>query len=439
MTRIMLVWVALLACSASAESSVQKARKGFKTKLVTRLVDSEPLPPLPPKLFEIVQYQGPLGPLQAMVSKAPGPGKHPAILWLSGGFPPGGMNEAAWEPQPRGNDQSGAQFRTAGLVVMYPTLRGSFGNAGQAEAFLGEVDDVLAALTWLRASPDVDSTRIYLGGHSTGATLALLVAASTDVRGVLALGPIDDVCAYGQQSLPFDVRNKRECAVRSPLQFLDAVRAPTLVIEGQLGNSEALHAMERATKNPKLSFLVLEGFTHFSAIAPVNEFFAPRLARATVDAPLFDVAALREAVLRPRVVTHPDGWALSVPPGFEEKLDAEDAKMPFTFVRYPSTLDLQVIGVQRLGGTIGRECASAKGLEKMNAKPLSTKWGTFELCGFRQEKQKGEATLVVLSFEVPTAKSAIIVHVTGFLENEVNLLALAQQTVASVKGQSSWK
>ena len=59
-------------------------------------------------------------------------------------------------------------------IMMFPTLRGGNTNPGAREYLLGEVDDVLAAAEHLARLPYVDPQRIYLGGHSTGGTLALL-------------------------------------------------------------------------------------------------------------------------------------------------------------------------------------------------------------------------------------------------------------------------
>ena len=75
--------------------------------------------------------------------------------------------------------------------MMYPSLRGGNNNPGHMESFFGEVDDVLAARALLAKLPYVDPERIYLGGHSTGGTLALLVAeCSGAFRGVFAFGPV---------------------------------------------------------------------------------------------------------------------------------------------------------------------------------------------------------------------------------------------------------
>ncbi len=62
--------------------------------------------------------------------------------------------------------------------MMYPSLRGAHDNPGQPEGLFGEVDDMLAAITYARKLDYVDPERVYLVGHSTGATLALLTAAA---------------------------------------------------------------------------------------------------------------------------------------------------------------------------------------------------------------------------------------------------------------------
>ena len=64
---------------------------------------------------------------------------------------------------------------------------------------------MLAAADYLARQDYVDPKRIYLGGHSTGGTLVMLVAESTDrFRAVFSFGPADDVRGYGPSYLPFD-------------------------------------------------------------------------------------------------------------------------------------------------------------------------------------------------------------------------------------------
>jgi dipeptidyl aminopeptidase/acylaminoacyl peptidase len=192
-----------LACRASAPT-LPAARHALATR-ISAPADTSPPPTPPDGILETVHYPGPLGDYVAYVTPArSGPG--PAVVWIAGGFD-WGIGSGAWEDQPRENDQSARAFREAGIATMYPALRGSNGNPGHNECFLGEVDDILAAIAWLKTRPDVDPERVYLGGHSTGGTLALLAAESTPgVRAVFASGPVADPRIYGSHGcLPANV------------------------------------------------------------------------------------------------------------------------------------------------------------------------------------------------------------------------------------------
>lgn len=85
---------------------------------------------------------------------------------------------------------------------------------------------------------------MYLGGHSTGGTLALLVAESTDrFRAVFSFGPVSDVSYYPDEFTPFDTSDPREVALRSPGRWLNSIKSPTFIIEGTSGNLGSLKAM----------------------------------------------------------------------------------------------------------------------------------------------------------------------------------------------------
>src|SRR5262245_11682556 len=129
--------------------SLTDARKGFKTKLVRRESGGD-APPAPPQdLFRTVQYDSPAGKMAAYLSVAPKDGKkHPAIVWITGGDC-NSIDQGCWEKQPPSNDQSARAFREAGIVMMFPSLRGGNNNPGVKEGFLGEVDDVIAATDFL--------------------------------------------------------------------------------------------------------------------------------------------------------------------------------------------------------------------------------------------------------------------------------------------------
>ena len=273
---------------AGERQSLLEARRGFQTKLVRTQRDAEELTPPPAELFSLIRYRSPAGDLAAYVSRPPGPGKHPAIVWITGGFPPGGIGESAWEPSDPENDQSAKAYREAGLIMMYPTLRGSFGNPGRQETFFGEVDDVIAAGRHLATVEGVDPERIYLGGHSTGGTLALLVAAAPQrFRAVFAFGPVADPVGYGAEALTYDPEDAREAGLRAPIRHLAAIRTPTYVIEGTVdANLDSLRALEGANQGTALRFFAVEGAGHFDVLAPVNRLIARRLAQLDAATPL---------------------------------------------------------------------------------------------------------------------------------------------------------
>lgn len=272
----LLPWLTLLLASlvhAAPLPALVEARQGFHTTLLRKERIGEAPEPPPPGVLKLVAYSGPLGANAAYVSPAPADGKkHPAIIWLVGGFS-SSIGSVAWKPAPSRNDQSASGFRDLGIVMMYPSLRGGNNNPGYFETFYGEVDDVLAAAKYLATLNYVDASRIYLGGHSTGGTLALLVAeaAGDRFRAVFALGPVQDVLGYGDDVLPFDTRDPKEGQLREPQRWLADIRCPTLVFEGTKApsNIASLHALERRSTNPLLQFFPVSGETHFTEITPL--------------------------------------------------------------------------------------------------------------------------------------------------------------------------
>src|SRR5262249_25453497 len=146
--------------------SLADARRGFVTQLTRKHAINEPVPTPPQGVFKQVNYESPIGPMAAYLSPDPGDGKkHPAIIWIVGGFA-NSIGETAWKAAAEKNDQSARAFREAGIITMFPSLRGGNQNPGHLETFFGEVNDVIAAADFLSKQDYVDPSRIYLGGHS---------------------------------------------------------------------------------------------------------------------------------------------------------------------------------------------------------------------------------------------------------------------------------
>jgi pimeloyl-ACP methyl ester carboxylesterase len=274
--------LALVGCDHQVSETIplKEARKGFQTKVVRLQTAKEPVPQPPPKVFRTVRYDAPAGKLAAYLSPDPKDGKkHPAIIWITGGD----CNSIGdvWGNAPPSNDQTAAAFRKAGIVMMFPSLRGGNDNPGVKEGFFGEVDDVLAAADFLAKQNYVDPGRIYLGGHSTGGTLVLLVSECCDrFRAIFSFGPAHDVRGYGPEYLPFDTSNPRERELRSPGRWLASINNPTFVFEGTVqANIDSLQSMARSSTNPKAHFLAVRGANHFSVLAPTNRLIAERILR----------------------------------------------------------------------------------------------------------------------------------------------------------------
>jgi acetyl esterase/lipase len=234
-------------------------------------------PAVPPvSWMKLVSYPGPLGDMAGYLSGVPDKEeRRPAIIWISGGDTAIGD---FWSPQPRANDQSASAFREAGMVVFYPAVRGLNGNPGQVEGYFGELDDLVAATRWLKAQPFVDPDRVYLGGHSSGGTMALLASEyAAEWAGVVAFGPVTDPKFYGSglwgvQPVAADDANGQW--LRAPINWLDSITAPTLVLEGRQGNAGEIAAFAQANSNPKARFHVVKGCTHFSILRPASELVA---------------------------------------------------------------------------------------------------------------------------------------------------------------------
>jgi pimeloyl-ACP methyl ester carboxylesterase len=254
------------------------ARRGFRTKLLPQKSEEDPIPEPPPEIFRKVRYDSPVGKLPAYLTPDPKDGKkHPAIVWITGGDC-NSIGEV-WEKAPENNDQTASAFRKAGIIMMFPSLRGGNDNPGKKEGFLGEVDDVAAAADFLAKQEYVDPSRIYLGGHSTGGTLVLLVSECSDrFRAVFSFGPVDRVDGYPPQFLPFDTNNPKEVDLRSPGGWLAGIKSPTFVFEGtQEGNIDCLRNMNRSSTNAKVRFFPVRGATHFTILAPLNRLIADKI------------------------------------------------------------------------------------------------------------------------------------------------------------------
>jgi dipeptidyl aminopeptidase/acylaminoacyl peptidase len=190
--------------------------------------------------------------------------RYPVVLFLHGGMAFGLEDWTMTQA-----------FRDSGFVVMTPMLRGENGQLGFYSLYYDEVDDVIAAAEYLRKQAFVDTTRMYVSGHSIGGTLALLASmTSRTFRAATSLSASPDqvlYCKYGinPKDIPFDVSNEREMIMRSPLAFPASFKCPVRLYYGT--NEKHFHLSTQLTaKLAKQHKLDVEAFAveggHMSAV-----------------------------------------------------------------------------------------------------------------------------------------------------------------------------
>ena len=261
--------------------TLAEARQGFATSFHDDRAPGEPPQAPPSSEGRLVHYKSPVGSLAAYLTPVPQDGHlHPAIVWITGGDS-NTIDASVFERAPADNDQTARQYRDAGIVTMYPSLRGGNDNPGHREGLYGEVDDVLAAADFLARQPGIDPSRIYLGGHSVGATLVVLVAeVSPRFRAAFAFGPVTDPALHQRDNVPLDPDNKPEMALRRPIDWLGSVKSPLFILEGSDGpvsNIDELRAFEQANTNPQVHFVAIARANHFSDLAPANNAIAAKI------------------------------------------------------------------------------------------------------------------------------------------------------------------
>jgi formylglycine-generating enzyme required for sulfatase activity/dienelactone hydrolase len=203
-----------------------QARGRFQSKLVRKGPSPQPWSPLkPPAGVTEVEYPSGELRLKAWVNRpADEKRKHPAVLYLHGGF---AFDLGDWE--------QAKPYRDVGFVVLAPILRAENGQPGAFSYFHDEVDDVLAAAEYLSKQPYVDTNRVFAAGHSVGGTMTLLAAMAS--KRFRAAASFDGACYRPEfitrsRSMPFDTSDPREIQFRSPLAFAGSFKCPLRIYHG---------------------------------------------------------------------------------------------------------------------------------------------------------------------------------------------------------------
>ena len=272
--------------------TLEEAHKNFKTKIVDgQKTEFVPYgnPGIPPKnsKFSLVNYPSKLGEMPMYITTKENNGeKYPAIIYLNGGFGGIGDSEFGWdEESPKNNYQGAYAFKRDDFVLAIPSARGENANPGKYEMFYGEIEDLEEARKYVASLPYVDPNRIYLVGHSTGGTKAVLLSEySKGFRAVFAMGAATELMSlekydYAGMNPPFDRTNPREIAVRSSLRYMRSITAPTFHFEEKDDSQPVYRVMQKVADKYRLPFKSYEitGGNHFNIIYPLTTMIAQKI------------------------------------------------------------------------------------------------------------------------------------------------------------------
>jgi dienelactone hydrolase len=277
---------AFSSCSSSGDqdneaSSFESDRSTFSTALIDNDFVSDGPTPLPPdSIFELVSYNSEVGPLDAYLStNIDTTKKYPAIVWAHGGF--GGIGSWYW-----GAGSYVRSFVEAEFVVLCPSWRGENENPGDFELFYGEVNDLNNAVDYAASLSYVDTNRIYLAGHSTGGTMALLTTlVSKKLRATFSFGGAPDIRAVvadgaGYGNTPYNYKSAKESAVRSAINYVEDIKSPIFYFEGEESfySKYAMKMEQKAKKagKPFKAFIVPDG-DHFGIVWPITNLIVEKI------------------------------------------------------------------------------------------------------------------------------------------------------------------
>lgn len=269
------------------DETLYEAHQRFKTEIIIDSFDNiDPPWEAPPEIFNVIKYPAKPGDMYAYLTPPPAnkKAKLPAVIWLNGGYGGIGGDDYFWQKKPIDNDQTGATFRDPNMVLMIPSFRGENTNPGRYEMFYGELEDLESAREYLASLPYIDSKRIYVVGHSTGGTRALLASEYSDkFRAVFSLGGIPDLKLRAEGDmiveLPFDRNKEEEFNVRSVYRYIKSIKTPTFYFEGRdyfWDEFNELRSVAMVHDIPLKIYNIKNG-DHFNIIVPVSKLIKDKI------------------------------------------------------------------------------------------------------------------------------------------------------------------
>ncbi len=256
-------------------------------------VPDGPLPAAKPVRFQ--SFDGRSIPAFYTLPKRRPQGRMPAVLTIHGG------PESQTRPEWSFSGALHAWLNAEGIAVLAPNIRGSTGYGKSYQKLIhhdwggAELQDLKAAADWLRARPEIDPTRLGVFGGSFGgfATLSCVTRLPEYWKVAVDLFGPSNLLTFVRTVPPHWVRFMNQWVgnpdretdflrERSPITYIDNVRADLLVIQGandpRVNKAESDQMVERLrASGGKVEYIVFEdeghGFTRRS-----NELLATKAA-----------------------------------------------------------------------------------------------------------------------------------------------------------------
>lgn len=206
------------------------------------------------------------------------PGKHPLVVYIHGG--PVGQSNKNWIPWIQ-------ELVQRGYLVLVPNYRGSKGYGRSFMEALygdwggGDLDDNISGARAVIARGAVDSSRVVATGGSAGgySTLICMTKAPDFFKAGIARYGIADLATFHEKTWVFERyyiqklmggpggQNRDLYRDRSPINFVDNVSGPLLILQGDLDivchrseMDKMAEALEKAGKD--VEYKVYEGEGH---------------------------------------------------------------------------------------------------------------------------------------------------------------------------------
>ena len=218
------------------------------------IVNIHPFPsPNPHVSLQIITYRSQGLKVKGLLAEPKKPGQYDGLLYLRGGIKNVGMVRPSRI----------AQFASEGFIVFAPFYRGNQGGEGEEYFALEDRYDAFSAYELLEHHPRVKNKRIHIFGFSRGGVMALWTAIQfPEATSLVTWGGVADLVLTYEERVDLRRMLKRVIGgtpkknplgyqMRTPLDYVDKIHAPLLIIHGEKDENVSIEHAYRLEKRVK--------------------------------------------------------------------------------------------------------------------------------------------------------------------------------------------